>query len=160
MSDADPPGHAGLRASDADRERIADTLAEALSEGRLTAEEHGARLDAAYAARLCGELDAVVADLPGGVPQDLAVANARRPERQRSWITGIAALGVGVARLLRSVRSRHRGGMTAERAAARRLQRQQVNAARRERRRALRQLHQHGQWDRRMRRRPRRRRSR
>jgi len=61
-----PAGPAGpaLRASDADRDRTADLLRDALGEGRLTAEEHAERVGAVYAARTVGELEAVVADLP------------------------------------------------------------------------------------------------
>ncbi|QBI51999.1 DUF1707 SHOCT-like domain-containing protein [Streptomonospora litoralis] len=60
--------HAGLRASDADRDRdrVADALADALSEGRLSHEEHAERMDAAYAARTLGELSPLTADLPAG----------------------------------------------------------------------------------------------
>src|SRR5690606_15273463 len=47
---------ADLRASDADRERVADILRDALAEGRLTMEEFGERLDATYAARTYGDL--------------------------------------------------------------------------------------------------------
>jgi hypothetical protein len=54
----------GLRASDADREHVAELLNEAFAEGRLTTEEHGERLEAAYAARTMGELRPLVADLP------------------------------------------------------------------------------------------------
>jgi hypothetical protein len=57
---------AELRASDADRDRAAGILREALAEGRLTAEEHSERLDTVYAAKKVGELEPVVRDLPGG----------------------------------------------------------------------------------------------
>ena len=59
-----------MRASDADRDRVADQLREALAEGRLTAEEHAERLDAVYAAKTYAELAPIVHDLPatGGVP--------------------------------------------------------------------------------------------
>lgn len=53
-----------LRASDADREAIAERLREAAAEGRLLAEELEQRLARALRARTYGELDAVVADLP------------------------------------------------------------------------------------------------
>ena len=56
---------ATLRASDADRDRIADRLRHATGEGRLLAEELEERLERTFAARTYGELDAVVADLPG-----------------------------------------------------------------------------------------------
>ncbi len=55
---------ATLRASDADRELIAERLRQAATEGRLLAEEFEERLGAALSARTYGELDAVVADLP------------------------------------------------------------------------------------------------
>lgn len=58
---ADP---ARMRASDADRDRIADRLREALAEGRLTAEEHAERIDAVYRAKTYAELTPIVADLP------------------------------------------------------------------------------------------------
>ncbi|MFE7313704.1 DUF1707 domain-containing protein [Streptomyces sp. NPDC057555] len=60
-----------MRASDADRDRVAEILREALAEGRLDAEEHGERIDAVYRAKTMGELEPVVRDLPGagGRPQ-------------------------------------------------------------------------------------------
>ncbi|MEU9007061.1 DUF1707 domain-containing protein [Streptomyces sp. NPDC059982] len=60
------PAPAGLRASDADRDRIADILGQALAEGRLTAEEHHERLDSLYAVKTVGELEVLVRDLPAG----------------------------------------------------------------------------------------------
>jgi hypothetical protein len=58
-----------MRASDADRDRVADQLREAMAEGRLTAEEHAERLDAVYQAKTYAELAPIVHDLPatGGV---------------------------------------------------------------------------------------------
>jgi hypothetical protein len=56
--------YSSLRASDADRERVAERLRHAAGEGRLLAEELEQRLAAALRARTYGDLDAVVADLP------------------------------------------------------------------------------------------------
>src|SRR4051812_45546268 len=58
-----------MRASDADRDRVADQLREALAEGRLSAEEHAERLEAVYEAKTYAELAPIVHDLPatGGV---------------------------------------------------------------------------------------------
>ena len=53
-----------MRASDADREQIAERLRHATAEGRLFAHELEERLARALRARTYGELDAVVADLP------------------------------------------------------------------------------------------------
>jgi hypothetical protein len=57
-----------LKASDDDRERVADRLRRAAAEGRLLAEELEQRLATALRARTYGELDSVVADLPGDRP--------------------------------------------------------------------------------------------
>ncbi|NGO72480.1 DUF1707 SHOCT-like domain-containing protein [Streptomyces boncukensis] len=59
-----PVAESDVRASDADRDRIAEILREALAEGRLDAEEHGERIDAVYAAKTLGELQPLVRDLP------------------------------------------------------------------------------------------------
>ncbi|MEV7278280.1 DUF1707 domain-containing protein [Streptomyces sp. NPDC093111] len=59
---ADPEG--SLRASDADRDRIADILRDALAEGRIDAEEHSDRIDSVYRAKTVGELEPLVRDLP------------------------------------------------------------------------------------------------
>jgi hypothetical protein len=54
-----------MRASDADREKVADRLRQAAGEGRIFAHELEERVAAALRAKTYGELDAVVADLPG-----------------------------------------------------------------------------------------------
>lgn len=53
-----------MRASDADREHVAERLREAAGEGRLLAEELEERLTRAFRARTYGDLDPLVADLP------------------------------------------------------------------------------------------------
>jgi hypothetical protein len=67
-----------LRASDADRDRIADILRDALAEGRLDAAEHSERIDQVYAAKTLGELEPLVRDLPVGRAAAPAPAGARR----------------------------------------------------------------------------------
>ncbi|GGV25807.1 hypothetical protein GCM10010182_55680 [Actinomadura cremea] len=57
---------ARLRASDADRDDVADRLREALAEGRITAEEHGERIDAVYRAKTYADLEPLLSDLPAG----------------------------------------------------------------------------------------------
>lgn len=59
-----PVAPAELRCSDADRDRIADILRDALAEGRLTAEEHSERVEGVLSAKTVGELDLFVRDLP------------------------------------------------------------------------------------------------
>ncbi|MEW1686766.1 DUF1707 domain-containing protein [Streptomyces sp. NPDC091265] len=53
-----------MRASDAERERIAEILRDAVAEGRLEMEEFEQRLDTTYKARTRGELEPIVRDLP------------------------------------------------------------------------------------------------
>lgn len=55
----------GLRASDADREQVAEQLRMAAAEGRLSPEELDQRLGDAFRARTYGELASLLADLPG-----------------------------------------------------------------------------------------------
>jgi hypothetical protein len=53
-----------MRASDADRERVAQVLHNALSEGRITINELEERLTTVYAAKTLGELKPITVDLP------------------------------------------------------------------------------------------------
>jgi hypothetical protein len=89
-TDARPDSPAGvrplppteLRCSDADRDRIADMLRDALAEGRLTADEHAERVEGVLAAKTVGELDAFVRDLPaahGTRPSGAAAPPPSRP---------------------------------------------------------------------------------
>ncbi|MFI0484514.1 DUF1707 domain-containing protein [Actinomadura sp. 9N215] len=55
---------ARMRASDADRDEVADRLREALAEGRITPEEHAERIDVVYNAKTYAELEPVLSDLP------------------------------------------------------------------------------------------------
>ncbi|WP_256103179.1 DUF1707 domain-containing protein [Streptomyces sp. ODS05-4] len=70
-----------MRASDAEREQIAERLRDAMAEGRLDMAEFQERLDAAYTARTRGELVPLVRDLP-------SAGSAALPDRagpERSW---------------------------------------------------------------------------
>ncbi|MFD5425867.1 DUF1707 domain-containing protein [Streptomyces sp. NPDC127084] len=73
---SDLPEIRDMRASDAERERVAERLRDAVAEGRLDMEEFGERLDAAYKARTHGELEPLVRDLPAPAP-DLVPAPDR-----------------------------------------------------------------------------------
>ena len=59
---------APLRASDADRNQVAERLRQATAEGRLGGDELETRLEALYTSRTYGELEALVADLPVSRP--------------------------------------------------------------------------------------------
>ena len=95
VKDADATA-VSVRASDADRDRIADILREALAEGRLDAEEHSERIDTLYSAKTLGELEPLVrhrvtpvtqADLAPGAPwraSNLEGASSMPPDTHRS----------------------------------------------------------------------------
>jgi hypothetical protein len=70
-----------IRASDADRDRVAALLQEHHAAGRLTAQEFDERVDAALHARTLGELDELLADLPHADVRSyrLPDADLRRP---------------------------------------------------------------------------------
>jgi uncharacterized protein DUF1707/2TM domain-containing protein len=63
------PHHPDTRVSDAEREKLAQTLREHAAQGRLSVDELSERLDRAYAARTEGELSALIADLPSVPPR-------------------------------------------------------------------------------------------
>ncbi|GAA3162626.1 hypothetical protein GCM10010451_08290 [Streptomyces virens] len=75
-----------LRASDADRERVAEILRDALAEGRLDMEEFEERLDATYAARTYGDLAPITRDLPDrGAAVAPAVSLTKEPAPGGDW---------------------------------------------------------------------------
>jgi hypothetical protein len=77
------PQHLELRASDADRERIAKILHDAMAEGRLTIDELDERLQRTYAAKTLGDLVPMTVDLPVAgmsalpIPTERAVPSTR-----------------------------------------------------------------------------------
>jgi hypothetical protein len=75
-----------LRISDQDRERTAAGIREHFAAGRLDNDEVEERIQAVYAARTRGELDAVMADLPSlpmSASEMRAVTAQRRTELSR-----------------------------------------------------------------------------
>jgi hypothetical protein len=83
------PGHAPMRASDADREIVRAVLADAFADGRLTREEYDDRLDTLYGSRTLGELSSLVTDLvpldgPPTAPAPLLRADLRT-RGARKW---------------------------------------------------------------------------
>ncbi len=73
-----PPARAsGVRASDEDRERLANELRDHSVAGRLETDELEERLQRTYAARTTGELEALRSDLPA-TPEALAREQAAR----------------------------------------------------------------------------------
>lgn len=68
-----------IRASDADRDRVAELLREHTAQGRLSLEEFTQRVGVAYTATTRGELERLVADLPGGLPSAHDAGNDPAP---------------------------------------------------------------------------------
>jgi hypothetical protein len=86
-----------LRASDADRERVAEVLRDALAEGRLDMAEFEERFDATYRARTYGELAPITRDLPGAGVSVPAVSMVKQPVGGGSWADRIVG-GEGSSR--------------------------------------------------------------
>jgi Domain of unknown function (DUF1707)/Cell wall-active antibiotics response 4TMS YvqF len=89
-----------LRASDADRERVAETLRAAAGDGRLTMDELDERLDAVYAAKTYAELVPVTQDLPDHsgaasvpAPSRPASGDVRQYGGEATSHTAVAILG-------------------------------------------------------------------
>ncbi|CAM5236895.1 hypothetical protein SHIRM173S_01700 [Streptomyces hirsutus] len=81
-----------LRASDADRERVAAVLRDAVAEGRLDMEEFEERLDATYKARTYRELEPITRDLPAPGVSVPVVSLMKSPEPGDDWSSRV---GVG-----------------------------------------------------------------
>lgn len=86
-----------MRASDADRDRTAATLGNALATGQLTSTEHAERLEAAYAAKTLGDLVPLTRDLAASDTTGGAVASGDRVRvaarfskvsRSGRWVAG------------------------------------------------------------------------
>ena len=76
-----------IRASDADRERVADLLRRHCASGRLSAEELEERLERAYGARTLGDLAVATADLPREPDRSPAEREAARRRAFRAHLT-------------------------------------------------------------------------
>jgi len=83
-----------MRAGDADRDRVADLLNEAYSEGRLSKDEYDDRLESAFSARTYADLDLIVVDLPAARPAVVA-----RPVARTNGLA-IASLACGLAQFM------------------------------------------------------------
>ncbi|MEU4158777.1 DUF1707 domain-containing protein [Actinoplanes sp. NPDC026670] len=70
--------HEGMRAGDGDREKVAEQLKQALDQGRLDLSEYDERVQKAYSAKTYGDLEGLLADLPGTVPVEKAQVEPRR----------------------------------------------------------------------------------
>jgi Domain of unknown function (DUF1707) len=86
----DQPSRDRMRAADSDRERVAEQLRAAHTEGRLDLTEYDQRVQQAWAARTYGELDVLTVDLPQTRPLRASASRdeARPPARQHQYGRG------------------------------------------------------------------------
>jgi len=86
-----------LRASDADRDRTATALGNAMAAGRLTSAEYAERLDLVYAAKTLGDLLPLTRDLPAADTSGVIVTSKDRARvaarfskviRSGRWVAG------------------------------------------------------------------------
>ncbi|MFI7127702.1 DUF1707 domain-containing protein [Nonomuraea sp. NPDC050153] len=92
-----------MRASDADRDRVAAILREHTAQGRITMEEFNERLEQLYKSRTYGELARLTVDLPdvdlrnrpATVPQSSPAKRAgTHPGIRAAWSAWAAASGI------------------------------------------------------------------
>ncbi|GAA4073839.1 DUF1707 domain-containing protein [Actinomadura miaoliensis] len=83
------PPNPDIRASDADRDRVAELLREHCAQGRITVDELNERLETVYASRTLGQLQEVTADLPEEDLYELPV-----PASQRATVEPVRGRGV------------------------------------------------------------------
>ena len=96
-------------ASDGERDAAVQMLSEAFAEGRLTADEHGDRVRAAFAGRARPELARLTADLPGPARAGPAAAMPGGLDRCLLCALLICCPPAGIAWLL-AARRRARAG--------------------------------------------------
>jgi Domain of unknown function (DUF1707)/Domain of unknown function (DUF4190) len=93
-----------MLASTADRERALDVLRAGFAEGRLTKDEHDARVSRVYNARTYADLAVVTADLPGGQASVMSAwpppAPVWQPANTSTNGLAVASLICGIGQLL------------------------------------------------------------
>jgi hypothetical protein len=83
-----------MRASDADRDRVAAALREHCAQGRIDVDELGERLEGVYRARTLGDLQRVTDDLPEEDMYELPVPASRRSTPARRGSAGLYRSGL------------------------------------------------------------------
>ncbi|MCO5969503.1 MULTISPECIES: DUF1707 domain-containing protein [Actinoallomurus] len=83
-----------IRASDADRDRVAAALREHCAQGRIAVDELNERLDLAYRARTLGDLQKVTSDLPEEDMYELPVPAYRQSTPARRPGNGLYRKGM------------------------------------------------------------------
>ena len=94
-----PDERGKMRAADADRDRVVGFLNSAYTEGRLSKDEHDARLESAMSARTYADLDQLVTDLPVAPATMVAPVAKTNPVAPVAKVNGLAlaSLACGLA---------------------------------------------------------------
>ena len=90
----------GLRASDADRERVVEQLRRSFEAGRLSEDELAERVETAYSTRTLAQLDSLTADLPtarSSAPRRRALAQSVRIHTTVYAVVNLALIGIWAA---------------------------------------------------------------
>ena len=100
LEDSSTAAHGRLRASDADREQVIDTLKVAFAQGRWMKEELDLRAGQAFASRTYADLAAVTADIPARPAETRPLPKPSRAQGREPESTVIRwGLGVGAGLL-------------------------------------------------------------
>jgi len=102
---SEQPDPMSMRASDADRERVAQVLHKAMSEGRLTVSELDERLAGLYQTKTFGDLVPFTRDLPDVHTPMPAVPAVAQPSQFAPAVGGTVTSSTSVAIMSQSVRS-------------------------------------------------------
>lgn len=89
-----------MRASDVDREHVAERLRAAAGDGRLDFDELDERLGTAYGAKTYAQLEPLVADLPGALDRPVAASHvppSTQPEQGGMQVGGRALGNTAIA---------------------------------------------------------------
>jgi hypothetical protein len=78
-----------IRLSDAEREAAAADLGEHFAQGRLTADEHGERLEQIWSAKTRGEVAPIFRDLPSPYSSSLASPAPQSKRDDGYWSSGL-----------------------------------------------------------------------
>lgn len=106
-----PAAELELRASDSDRERVADLLREAAAQGRIDMDELDERIEAVYAAKTYGELVPITRDLPAdGATPRLGPSAAVAPAAASSALVVGSDAPVGSSTAIAVMSGANRGG--------------------------------------------------
>jgi hypothetical protein len=96
-----------LRASDADRDQVAEVIKAAFVQGRLSNDEFHLRINRVYASWTYADLDALTADIPAGLtkarlPGDASELDSKKRIQRGTAVGAVASLVLSTAMVIMS----------------------------------------------------------